>query len=147
MASIRTTTPPDEEFRTPVEAWPTRYPAPATYLRVLANPFLGVAVFLLTLGGLVQLATLEEFHNAPPLMFLLIGALALAALPKLCQFHCLDCGVTRPLRDWKDHACFPSALRRHLNRRARSAWPTPGVQVVIWILGSCFLLQAVAPHL
>ena len=147
MASTPTAVPPDEYFRTPVESWPTRYPAPGSYLRVLANPFLGVSAFLLILGGLVQLATIEVFHKAPLLMFVLIGALALLETPKLFQFHCLDCGATRPLRSWRDHACFPSALRRYVVRGRWSAWPSPRLQVVVWLVWLSFLLLAVAPRL
>ena len=133
MESTRWAAPPDPEFRTPVESWPTRYPTPGSYLRVLANPFLGVAS-LFGVAGLVRSLHEWTFLGIPPWVFFAVSWGYLQSLPMMFQYHCLDCGTTGPLRDWKSQTCFPSSLNRFLGRRGWFSWPRPAAQILVWLL-------------
>jgi hypothetical protein len=111
--------------------------APQQYLRVVANPFLGLvgllvwAMVVLKFGSLLQQHA-ELYGPLTPIIALILLA-SLALLPHLFQFHCLDCGATGRLGRWRRHACAPSALRRSTGQPRRFHGPTPLVQIILWL--------------
>ena len=113
-------------------------PDPGAVRRILANPYLG----LLGLGlwlALLRLAVLA-MAEAPQYGYLLIPLAGAGLLiPRLFQYHCLDCGATGRLSRWRRHVC-PSVARRLLEGRSlRFRGPSPMVQVLLWL----YLLGAV----
>jgi hypothetical protein len=111
--------------------------APESYLRVVANPFLGFAGLA---GWLIALVWVfrhlrENPHLigpiAPFIAAVFLGCLWL--IPGLFQFHCLDCGRSDRLSRWRRHTCPTSALRRLQGRPRRLRGPTPPGQVLLWL--------------
>lgn len=111
--------------------------APESYLRIAANPFLGLAglVAWLMVGKwfLTVLKRSPELIGplAPILVILLIASLWL--LPYLFHYHCLDCGGSGRLSRWTRHACPTSVYRRLAGRPRRWRGPTPFTQIVLWL--------------
>jgi hypothetical protein len=137
---VEPTPPPverDPEFRRPVGlglGLEDLDHAPEAYLRLMANPFLGcfglvawaaLAVMLLRLASDIQ-------GSLAPLVVMGM-LLLLIPLPRLFQYHCLDCGATGRLSRWRQHLCARSAERRRAGRPRRLAGPTPPTQVVLWL--------------
>ena len=110
---------------------------PGAYLRVLANPFLGLMGFViwLMIGGWLLEAFLRNRElTAPliPLVTVVYGA-SLVLVPRLFHYHCLDCGGTGRLKEWRRHVCPTSAARRLLGESRRFRGPPPGAQVILWL--------------
>jgi hypothetical protein len=110
---------------------------PETYLRVVANPCLPIA--LLFLGLALTQASMRDGER-PSTMGSKVGtflALCVApvvvGLPWLIHYHCLDCGATGAIRRWKDHVCPKVAERRALHRPRRFRGPEPRVQLALWL--------------
>ena len=107
-------------------------PAPVESLercqRLVANPFLAVVTWLL-LTGLIREAVL--IHSLP--LFLTAIGLWFVAL-FLVQFHCLDCGKTGWLLDYRRHAC-PAVVERWQSRTVRRfRGPSVKAQLVGWFI-------------
>lgn len=106
--------------------------APEAYLRLVANPFLGL---LALLGWLLAVHWLVVRGGAglllPMAVILLLASLAL--IPGRFQYHCLDCGRTGRLGDWRRHVCRRVAERRLNAEPRRFLGPSPPVQVVLWL--------------
>lgn len=116
---------------------------PEAFLRVVANPFLGTFGLLLWLMALIWFGRLWQ-HNpqlisplAPILAVLLLSSLWL--VPSLFQFHCLDCGRSGRLANWRGHVCPASAVRRLAGRPRRLRGPSPFVQIILWFWGGLAL--------
>jgi hypothetical protein len=129
------TTDPDPEFHRPVERLLEIDHQPEAYLRLVANPFLGICGFLAWIG-LVILFGRHWFDDPArglytPLALLALGVLPFA-LPLLFHYHCLDCGATGRLTRWRSHVCPASSERRRYGRPRRLRGPTPPTQVVLW---------------
>ena len=105
--------------------------SPESYLRLLANPFLGLAAILGWLGTIRAL--LGGFAGALTPMAVVLMFAALYLLPGLFHYHCLDCGRSGKLRLWKRHMCARVAERRAEGRVRRLRGPSPPAQLVLWI--------------
>jgi hypothetical protein len=118
--------------------------APEDYLRILANPFLGLAGFVLWVLGLRWVLLLFRRNPdligplAPILVVLFVFAL-FGLVPALLQYHCLDCGQTGRLGRWRSHQCLPSQLRRAAGRPRWVRGPSPFVQNILWLWGLLML--------
>jgi hypothetical protein len=113
--------------------------SPESYLRILANPFLGFAGFVLWLACLlwaVREMSRNPDLNGPlaPIVFVVFVAF-LWLLPGLFQFHCLDCGRTGRLSRWRQHVCPPSSARRIAGQPRILRGPTPLGQIILWLWG------------
>jgi hypothetical protein len=132
----------DPEFRPRVPA--RRVAAdlvPGSYHRILANPFLGLLGLVGWIGVLYALLARGAAGPSGPILAVLVLAGGLG-LPRLFQFHCLDCGRTGPLRRWKQHVC-PRVAQRHLaGRPRRFRGPPPAIQVVLWLFALLMTLVA-----
>jgi hypothetical protein len=114
---------------------------PGPYHRVLANPFLGLLGVFVWIGVLYRL--LHDGLAGPLDVALTVLVLASGlGLPRLFQYHCLDCGKTGPLRRWKQHICPRVAERHFAGRPRRFRGPSPGVQVVLWLYALLMILVA-----
>ncbi len=138
----------DPEFEFPA-SFTLRPPleAPETYLRIVANPFLGIFGFLGWLRVLMWVISLPMAPEMLAPMTPIIGMVFLGCLwvlPALFQYHCLDCGGTGRLSRWREHSCPQSAWRRQSGRGRLFRGPTPGVQLVLWFWGG--LLFALLLH-
>jgi hypothetical protein len=132
----------DPEFATTGAPTADLLPAtipPQAYLRILANPFLGFAGFVIWLRVLIWVA--REMGRNPdltgplaPIIFVVFVA-CLWLLPGLFQFHCLDCGRTGRLARWRHHICPISAARRIAGAPRTFRGPPPFVQVILWLWG------------
>lgn len=113
---------------------------PIEHQRVLVNPFLAV----LAVVAWWRLASSLFRGPFPPLAVL--AALALAALPLLVQYHCLDCGRTGIYARLRRHACPGVQARWREGRRSRLPFPRARSQMIFWAyaIGSAALLAAVA---
>ncbi len=112
--------------------------SPTAYLRVVANPFLGLAGligWLMTVRGLVRMLRANPDLIGPlaPILAVLLLALLFWLPGMLFQFHCLDCGVTGRLGRWRSHICPLSQMRRWQGKARRFAGPPPFVQNILWI--------------
>ncbi len=59
---------------------------------------------------------------------------SIAAVVSL-QYHCLDCGATDSYHRWRRHACHRVVERWRTPYSAASRFfPTPGTQLVFWLL-------------
>jgi len=135
----------DEEFESPPGTLPrTLGPAPWPYLRLVANPVLGLYGVGFVLYGL-GLLTAREGSDSFNCVNSSGAVLVFFLLPRLFQFHCLDCRATGRLGRWKEHVCPESAARRRDNRPRR--WPglTPGMQTFLWLVPAS--LVTIAVHL
>jgi hypothetical protein len=111
---------------------------PCDYLRLVANPFLGLlglAVWFSSLRWVIGVLRKSPELIGPltPILAALFLA-SLALVGGLFQYHCLDCGGTGRLGRWPEHRCPISSQRR---REGRSRWlrgPTPPVQVLLWLI-------------
>lgn len=113
--------------------------SPELYLRVVANPFLGLSAFLVWLAAM-KAVILDGVAGllAPIAVLVLLPCLAL--IPGRFQYHCLDCGRTGKLSQWSRHVC-PRVVERRLEGRVRRVrGPSPTVQVILWL----WLLMALA---
>ena len=104
---------------------------PEMFLRLVANPFLGVFALMVWFG--LMYLIVRGVAGAFSTLALLLGLATLALLPRFLHYHCLDCGRTGLLTEWKRHVC-PSVVARRFEGRARR-WhgPTPTVQVLLWL--------------
>lgn len=105
---------------------------PQRYQRLVANPFLGF------LGVLVLVTAAYHLMQAPRQssvgdMALVLAPFALLGLPRLFQYHCLDCGTTGRLFRWRSHVCPASADRYLAGRPRRLRGPNPTAQVLLWV--------------
>jgi hypothetical protein len=105
---------------------------PEMYLRVIANPFLGLFALLVWLAALYALVAWGVAGLLTPIALILLIA-SLGLLPGCFQYHCLDCGATGPLRRWKRHVCPRVAERRFSGLGRRWRGPPPAVQVILWL--------------
>jgi hypothetical protein len=64
------------------------------------------------------------------MMLVVLGG-ALMLLPSLTHVHCLDCGATMRLSDWRRHLC-PTAAARRLAETPRT-WRGPSPTVQFWL--------------
>jgi hypothetical protein len=132
----------DPEFRPLVPArWVAEDLEPGPYHRVVANPFLGLLGILAWAGVLYWLLH-DQFAGALNPVLVLLLLLSGLGLPRLFQFHCLDCGTTGPLRRWSRHICPRVAERHFAGRPRRFRGPPPGVQVVLWLYALLMILVA-----
>ncbi|RUL85057.1 hypothetical protein [Tautonia sociabilis] len=104
---------------------------PGAYRRVLVNPFLGLlgAGAWVAAARAVLVVGVEGMARPLLLVWLLVGAIL---LPRLFQFHCLDCGRTGRLARWRRHVCPKIARRIVEGRPLRIRWPGPIAQLVVW---------------
>ncbi|MBX6312776.1 MAG: hypothetical protein IRY99_07660 [Isosphaeraceae bacterium] len=127
--------PRDPEFHRPAEPRliEVDYP-PEYYLRLVANPFLGLFGLLVWLGVVGWLYSRAEIRGGPlaPIVAL-VSVMYLALVPRLFQYHCLDCGRTDRLSRWREHTCPNSVARRAAGRPRRLRGPSPPLQVVLWL--------------
>jgi len=132
---------PDPDFD-PESARPGRLADhdPAEHQRVLVNPFLA------TLALIAWWAATLALIRGPFPPSALLPILALAGLPWLIQFHCLDCGRTGAYPTLRRHACPAILARRLEDRPSRAILPRPRSQLVVWwyLIGSVTLILAVA---
>lgn len=105
---------------------------PEAYLRLLANPFLGL---LYLVGWLVFLyeSVVGGFAGALTPMLIVVLIAGLGLVPYLMEYHCLDCGETGRLIRWRRHLCHRSLARREAGQRRLLRGPTPPVQVALWL--------------
>lgn len=105
---------------------------PESYLRLVANPFLGF-VYLTAWLGVMYKTVAEGFAGplTPMLLAILIAALWL--IPHFMQYHCLDCGATGKLLRWKKHLCHRPMQRREAGRPRAFRGPSPPLQIVLWL--------------
>jgi hypothetical protein len=106
---------------------------PASYRRMIFNPFLGIFAVAGWLAALreVVLTTFPDRPGHGALCLLFLSYLA-TLLPRFFQFHCLDCGRTGRLSRWKRHVC-PAIARRILEGRPlRFRGPGPLAQMLFW---------------
>jgi hypothetical protein len=112
---------------------------PPGHQRLVVNPFLASLALLAwwCLAGLVLRGAI------PPLSML--GTFALALLPRLIRYHCLDCGRSGPYSGARAHACPDVFLRWQAGRETRLPWSSPRMQLAtwLWVLGSAGLLLGI----
>jgi hypothetical protein len=106
--------------------------SPESYQRLVSNPFLGILGVIGWLMGMTALFVHGVGGAFTPMATLLLLA-SLALIPGLFQYHCLDCGATGRLSDWRRHMCPRVAERRLEGRNRRIHGPTPPVQVILWL--------------
>ncbi len=106
--------------------------APEAYLRLVANPFLGVLGLLAWLVAGYWIVVRGVAGLLTPIAIVLLLA-CLALIPGRFQYHCLDCGRTGRLSDWRRHLCRRVAERRLDGQARRFHGPPPSVQVVLWL--------------
>jgi hypothetical protein len=94
--------------------------------RLLANPFLGIA---LAFFGTAMLAS--GYGGRSPVLLCLALLLVFSSLVFL-HYHCLDCGKTGFLFRWRSHECERVLLRRLAGSVRRWRGPTPVVQTILW---------------
>ena len=130
----------DPEFRPAFsERAMPRTTDPGAYRRVLANPFLGIIGVGAWLWALRFLVTGGNAFTGRATLLSIGLPVAAWFLPRLFQYHCLDCGRTGPLRRWKRHVC-PDVARRIIEHRPRRRrGPSPMVQLLLWL----FVLVAI----
>lgn len=122
----------DPELDPPVRRQVRRLPprellVPQEYQRLVTNPFLTLALFVVWLK-LVEIAF--DWRS------LWLGGMALVGLVAVfgtLQYHCRDCGRTGWLFHWRTHACDAVVARQLANRIRRWRGPTPTSQAVIWM--------------
>ena len=112
---------------------------PAEHQRVVVNPFLAV-LGLIGLGWLARVLLHSPWPGTAGLLLL-----SIVLIPRLIQFHCLDCGRTGRYTRRATHACPRVVERWRGGRRARAPFPSGWAQLVAWgwMLGSVALLLAV----
>ncbi len=113
--------------------------SPESYQRLVANPFLGFFAILVWLAALYAIVVLGWVGAFAPMAVVLMIAI-LWLIPGLFQYHCLDCGRTGKLSDWRRHICLHVAERRIEGRVRRIRGPTPPVQIILWL----WILMALA---
>ena len=132
---------PIADVRTPITGglWPEMY------LRLLANPFLALAGFLLWaiaahwLRGLLARQP-ELIGPLAPIVTVLMLATLFGLVPRLFRVHCLDCGRTLPHSRWREHTCVLSNLRRQAGRPRRFRGPSPFAPAVLWLWAFALVL-------
>jgi hypothetical protein len=109
------------------------------FQRLLVNPFLAVAVFVLVVALWREGVT----RRSPALFQLGVGLLLVDVF--LVQYHCLDCGATGWLLRYRRHAC-PTVLSRWQRGESRR-FRGPGVrlQLVAWVtlVAAVFVLAVI----
>jgi hypothetical protein len=100
---------------------------PQEYQRLVANPFLALALLIAWLGAM-RLALGARRPAAAAL-----AAAGVFAVVRTLHFHCLDCGRTGWLFRWRDHACEAVVARQLADRVRRWRGPRPTVQLVLWL--------------
>ena len=116
-----------------------RSPLPIqSHQRLIVNPFLGVFGLLIWLF-LTQYAL--KLHRVE-LFF--VAAISGAFLVFLLEYHCVDCGRTGRLLNWKSHVCERVEIRSLAGGSRWRIWPSTHIQVVLWgfgiTLGAVFIL-------
>jgi hypothetical protein len=101
-------------------------PVPQEYQRLVANPFLALCWLAFLVAWLRQALRLKSLPMAACVL------LGLAAAGYLLQYHCLDCGATGRLFQWKAHACPSVLARRQTGRVRRFRGPNPVLQTILW---------------
>ncbi len=105
---------------------------PELYLRVVANPFLGLFAFFLWLAAMYAVIVDGVAGLLGPIAFFLLLP-CLALIPGRFQYHCLDCGRTGKLSEWTRHVCPRVVERRIEGRIRRLRGPSPTVQIILWL--------------
>ena len=93
---------------------------------MVANPFLALSA---SIPWFLVARYAFRVRNVPLILLTLACA---GIILWLFQFHCLDCGVTRPLLCWKQHACERSTARYQSGTRRWPRGPNPVVQTCLW---------------
>lgn len=121
----------------------TDWPAadrPEAYQRLVANPFLALS------GVSFWLALIRLALDSRQFALLVVAVASAAVLPRLPRFHCLDCGATGRLGDWRRHCCDRVEGRRFSGRPRRFRGPGVAKQTAIWVglavLAATFILRA-----
>ncbi|HEY2156381.1 MAG TPA: hypothetical protein VGH33_12175 [Isosphaeraceae bacterium] len=142
MRSVQSSPQRDPEFDHPPRPVERKPPPDEVgfYQRLVVNPFLAIVTVLLFIGASHALGDVSRARLIPRAAVL--GSLA-AALA--LQYHCLDCGTTGSYHRWRRHACARVVERWRTPYSAAShLFPSPGTQLVLWILlivfGSFFWL-------
>ena len=123
---------------------------PEAYLRLIANPFLGL-LYLVTWLIFLYKAVIGEFAGPLTPMLVVVLVTALGLVPYFMQYHCLDCGATGRLLRWRKHLCHRALARKESGQRRRIRGPTPPLQIVLWLWGLVALamllntMQVIAP--
>lgn len=105
---------------------------PAAYRRMLFNPFLGILGVAAWAAGVRWLWIAAVERHAMFIYVLVAWAGAGFLLPRLFQFHCLDCGRSGRISRWRRHVC-PAVARRILEGRPlRFRPPGPLAQMLMW---------------
>ena len=97
--------------------------------RLIVNPFLavfGTILWFLLLRYTVQTRVLKLFAPVAASFVLLIF---------LLEYHCLDCGRTGRLLNWRKHVCERVEVRRLSGNLRWSLWPSVFSQTVLWVVG------------
>ncbi|MDR3632701.1 MAG: hypothetical protein P4L84_02635 [Isosphaeraceae bacterium] len=116
--------PPGRRVRRPP---PGAILVPQEYQRLVANPFLALALLIAWLGAM-RLALLARNFVA-----VAVVGVCFFGVIRLLHYHCLDCGHTGWLFRWRVHACEAVVARQVAGRVRRWRGPTPTVQVVLWL--------------
>lgn len=100
--------------------------------RLIANPFLAIAILSATLALAVHLSRPASVGHGLLLPGLFAG---LTGSYFALQYHCLDCGATGMVHRWQRHAC-PKVRERW--DRGFDFWsrlrPTLRTQVALWYI-------------
>jgi len=110
--------------------------SPEAYLRLVANPFLGLFGYIAWLSLTIGLVGAGARSRTAILISpLVVSAMIwlLFRIPRLFQYHCLDCGATGRIAEWRRHICLASSERRRIGRPRSLRGPTPPNQVILWL--------------
>ena len=129
---------PDFTSGTALAPLPGPLIVPEDYLRIIANPFLGLAGLVgwwLAVRWIVSLFRKNPDLMGPlaPILAILLLATLCGVVPALFQYHCLDCGQTGRLSRWHSHLCLAAQLRKNSGRTRSFRGPTPFFQNILWL--------------
>jgi len=85
---------------------------PQEYQRLVANPFLALALFV---AWIAAMRAALFARNVVGVVAVLVSFLAVF---RVLHYHCLDCGKTGWLFRWRDHAC-EAVVARQVDGRVR----------------------------
>jgi hypothetical protein len=124
--------PPDPEFGAQVASnWSEIEEHPEWFVRVVCNPFLAFGAVILWLAIILDAAMRGWARELTVPLAIVSAGLLVLSLPRLCRYHCLDCGHSAPLGEWRRHLCPSAAGRRLANQPRRWRGPLPIQQ--FWI--------------
>lgn len=110
---------------------------PQRYQRLVSNPFLVMSAAAFWLGA-IRAAFDAGHFIALVLVFSTIGLWR-----DLGQYHCLDCGATGWLGDWRKHCCDRVSLRFQAGRPRRFRGPGLSKQTVAWVASTLLVIVLV----